>query len=75
MPNEKDVAVFVGSLRVGSFSARVASALADVAPPALRLSRIDIGHLPFYNQDEEARPPAAWTSFRQRRRSSMTRGS
>ena len=62
----RDVAVFVGSLRKEAFSRKVASALAALAPPALKLSVVEIGNLPLYNQDLEANPPAAWTSFRQR---------
>jgi chromate reductase len=61
-----DVAVFVGSLRREALSRKTANALAALAPPSLRLSIVEIGHLPFYNQDDEQQPPAAWTTFRQR---------
>lgn len=61
-----DVAVFVGSLRKDSFSRKVANALVAIAPPSLQLSIVEIGHLPLYNQDDEANPPAAWTAIRQR---------
>ncbi|HEY0136465.1 MAG TPA: NAD(P)H-dependent oxidoreductase [Nannocystis sp.] len=60
----RKVAVFVGSLRAGSFSRMAARALADVAP-ALELEIVEIGQLPFYNQDEDgATPPPAYTAFR-----------
>jgi len=62
----RDVAVFVGSLRRESFSRKVATALATLAPPALKLSIVEIGQLPLYNQDDETNPPAAWTALRQR---------
>lgn len=62
----RDVAVLVGSLRKEAFSRKLAHALASLAPPSLKLSIIEIGHLPLYNQDLEADPPAAWTTFRQR---------
>jgi chromate reductase len=58
-----DVAVFVGSLRRDSFSRKVALALADLAPDALKLRLVEIGHLPFYNPDDEGLP--AWTAFRE----------
>lgn len=62
----RDVAVFVGSLRKEAFSRKAANALVALAPPSLKLSIVEIGQLPLYNQDEEASPPAAWTAFRQR---------
>jgi len=66
MSTSRDVAVFVGSLRKEAFSRKVAKALAALAPPPLKLSIVEIGQLPLYNQDEEAPPPAAWTAFRER---------
>lgn len=44
----------------------MASALAELAPPSLKLSIIEIGNLPIYNQDTDENPPAAWTQFRER---------
>jgi chromate reductase len=63
-----NVAVLVGSLRKASITRRMADALADVAPPALRLEQVDIGHLELYNQDydDEHRVPAEWAKFRQK---------
>jgi chromate reductase len=66
MSTPVDVAVFVGSLRKEAFSRRTAEALAALAPPELKLSIVEIGQLPFYNQDLEAQAPAVWTAFRQR---------
>jgi chromate reductase len=67
MPSRK-VAVFVGSLRKESFNRKMAHALIELAPPGLALEIIEIGRLPFYNEDEEegGNPPAAWTEFRRR---------
>jgi NAD(P)H-dependent FMN reductase len=65
-----DVAVFIGSLRKESLNRRVANRLVELAPPSLKLSIVEIGHLPLYNQDEDANPPAAWRSFRERVRAS-----
>ena len=60
------VAVLLGSLRKGSFSSRIGKALASVAPPELQLETVEIGGLPFYNQDLETdTPPPAWTAFRE----------
>jgi chromate reductase len=61
-----DVAVLVGSLRKDSLNRRMAHALAELAPPALELSIVEIGHLPLYNSDEETNPPLAWLAFRER---------
>lgn len=65
----RDVAVMVGSLRKGSINRKVANALAELAPPTLKLDIVEIGALPLYNQDAEANPPASWTEFRERIRS------
>ena len=61
-----DVAVFVGSLRKDSINRKVANALAELAPPPLALTIVEIGHLPIYNQDADADPPAEWVAFRKR---------
>jgi chromate reductase, NAD(P)H dehydrogenase (quinone) len=61
-----DVAVIVGSLRKDSINRKVANALAELAPASLKLSIVDIGGLPLYNQDSDANPPAAWIAFRDR---------
>jgi chromate reductase len=61
-----DVAVIVGSLRKDSINRKVANALVELAPPELKLSIIEIGHLPIYNQDVDENQPAEWTAFRQR---------
>jgi chromate reductase len=67
MSAPKDVAVLVGSLRKESFTRKVARVLVDLAPPELKLEFVEIGSLPFYNQDlETANPPAEWTAFRDR---------
>ena len=61
-----NIAVFVGSLRKESFSRKVAQALAAVAPSSLKLEIVEIGHLPHYNQDLDANPPADWVAFKTR---------
>jgi chromate reductase, NAD(P)H dehydrogenase (quinone) len=66
MDPERNVAIVVSSLRKDSINRKAAKALAEVAPPTLKLDIIEIGALPLYNQDDEANPPAAWTAFRER---------
>ena|SRR5664279_753005 len=67
MGSECKVAVFVGSLRKESFNLKVAKALIALAPETLKLEIHEIGHLSFYNQDDdEGQPPPAWTEFRAR---------
>lgn len=67
MSKTYNVAVLVGSLRQGSFSRKLAQALMSVAPANLKLSIVEIGDLPFYNEDlETENPPAEWKAFRQK---------
>jgi chromate reductase len=66
MDKIRDVAVIVGSLRKDSINRKVANALVELAPSVLKLSIIEIGHLPIYNQDGDESPPAEWTAFRER---------
>jgi chromate reductase len=62
-----NVCVLVGSLRKASFSRMLANALISLAPSSLQLDIVEIGQLPFYNQDLETNPPPApWATFRQR---------
>jgi chromate reductase len=61
-----DVAVIVGSLRKGSLNRQIANAFAELSPATLKLSIIEIGHLPIYNHDGDGNPPDAWTEFRDR---------
>jgi chromate reductase len=64
MSTPRKVAVLVGSLRKAAFSRHTANALAALAPTGLALQIVEIGGLPLYNQDHDANPPAAWTTFR-----------
>src|SRR5512142_3211494 len=71
MSTPRDVAVIVGSLRKESFTRKIALALAELAPPSLKLSVVEIRDLPLYDQDLEGdAPPAAWAAFRDRVRRS-----
>ncbi|MET0535110.1 MAG: NAD(P)H-dependent oxidoreductase [Steroidobacter sp.] len=64
------VGVIVGSLRKGAFTKLTARSVPELAPPSLEFFTIEIGDLPFYNEDlETADAPAQWTRFRQQVRS------
>lgn len=64
MPNQRKVAVFVGSLRRESFTRKVALALIQLAPPELEMEIVEIGGVSLYNQDLESSPPPDWIAFR-----------
>jgi len=66
MPQTRNVAVIVGSLRKESYNRKMALALAAIAPESLKLQIVEIGQLPHYNQDDDANPPAASAAFKQR---------
>jgi chromate reductase len=61
-----NVAVLVGSLRKESLNRKMANALIRKAPPSLVKQIFDIGNLPLFNQDEEAKPPAASKAYNER---------
>ena len=61
-----NVAVLVGSLRKEAFSRKVANALIELAPASLALAIAEIRDLPLYNQDDDANPPPASASFKQK---------
>jgi chromate reductase len=62
----RKIAVIVGSLRAGSLNRKIANAVAERAPAGYEFSVVEIGDLPFYNEDLETNaPPAQWTRFRE----------
>lgn len=65
MPERRDVAVLIGSLRQQAYSRKLAMAMIQLAPPALGLRVVELGELSLFNQDLEAQPPAPWVQFRQ----------
>ena len=65
MSTPRNVAVLVGSLRKDSLNRKMAQAMIAMAPDTLKLSIVEIGELPLFNQDHEAEPTAAVTAFRQ----------
>jgi chromate reductase len=66
MAKLRDVAVIVGSLRKDSLNRKIAHVLGELAPTELKLSIVEIGQLPIYNQDFDEKPPAEWSAFRER---------
>ena len=60
------IGIFVGSLRRDSFNRKVAQTLIQVAPTSLEMELIEIGDLPFFNQDLEGTPPNEWVTFRKK---------
>ncbi|WP_417277813.1 NADPH-dependent FMN reductase [Celeribacter sp.] len=59
------IAVLVGSLRKDSHTLKLAKALTKIAPEGLEFDFVEIGDLPFYNEDLDTdTPPASWTRFR-----------
>jgi chromate reductase len=67
MPQSRDIAVIVGSLRKDSFNRKTAQALATLSPDQLKLEIVGIGDLPLYDQDlDPDSPPAPWVAFRER---------
>lgn len=63
---KRAIAVLVGSLREESFNRKAAKALAAMAPDGLDFDFVEIGDLPFYDEDvEKSGAPAEWTRFRE----------
>ena len=60
------VGVFVGSLRKGSYAKAIAVWLKENSPENLELELVEIGQLPFYNQDFDSDSPASFTAFREK---------
>lgn len=62
----KKIAVLVGSLRQDSYNLKVAKVFQQIAPASLSLNIIEIGDLPFYNEDIDVdTPPQSYNRFRQ----------
>ncbi len=62
----KTIGVLVGSLRKGSFSLKIASAIITMAPEGFTFKLIEAGQLPLYNQDydDNNEAPEAYRVFR-----------
>ncbi len=62
----KKIGFIVGSLRKDSFNLKTAETFAKLLPEGYVADFIEIGDLPFYNEDLEVEGsvPASWTRFR-----------
>ncbi|MBO9715614.1 MAG: NAD(P)H-dependent oxidoreductase, partial [Pseudoxanthomonas sp.] len=63
--DKRKVAVFVGSLRQGSFNRQLAHALERLGEDRLQFDHVRIGELPFYNQDFDGDYPAAGVALKE----------
>ncbi|GCF92161.1 flavin reductase [Enterococcus florum] len=63
----KTIGIFVGSLRKDSYNKLVAKKFAELLPEGYEAKFIEIGNLPFYNEDleVEGKVPEEWTRFRE----------
>lgn len=57
--SQYNIAVVVGSLRKESFNRQLADAIVKLAPPEFSFTRLEIGDLPLYNQDDDAQQAAS----------------
>lgn len=66
MNTTRKVAVFIGSLRKGSYNRMLTKVLIALAPAELQFEIIEIGQLPLYNQDDDDQgaPRPEWVTFR-----------
>jgi len=62
----KKIGLLVGSLRKESYSLKIARNLMQIFPKDYALELIEIGNLPFYNEDLEAEEPAEYKAFRKK---------
>lgn len=62
--SEYRILVLVGSLRADSLNAKLADAVARLAPADFRFQRAELADLPFYNQDEAEKLPSAVRQLR-----------
>ncbi len=62
---KKTFGFIIGSLRKKSFNRAVANYMASVVPADIDVKFIEIGDLPFYNEDLDAATPPAWQRLRE----------
>ncbi len=71
MSKKKKISVIVGSLREGSYNRKMANAVIKATSSNLEYEVLEIGQLPFYNEDlDHENPPPEWTRFREKIRNS-----
>ena len=61
------IAALVGSIRQDSFNKKLAKNLIRLAPENITMEIVEIGQLPFYNEDLDTdSPPKEWVDFREK---------
>src|SRR5260370_357669 len=66
MAHRYDFVPIFGALRKEIFTLKMANALANLAPDAIKLNVVTLHDISFFNQDFEAAPPADWLAFREK---------
>lgn len=62
----KQVGIFIGSLRKESYNRKIANYLMSITPDNYNFSVIEIGDLPLYNEDyDQGNPPSSYTKIRE----------
>lgn len=62
--SEYKIGVVVGSLRKESYNRKTANAMIEQAPQNMSFEFLEIGKLPFFNEDLENQPPQEWEDFK-----------
>lgn len=64
----KKIGFIIGSLREASYNKKVAKVFAELLPEGYAAEFLEIGNLPFYNEDldVEGKVPKEWADFRER---------
>jgi chromate reductase len=60
------IAGLCGSLRNGSYNRKILEYAAQTAPEHVKIDILEIGDLPFFNEDIEANPPETVIRFREK---------
>ncbi|MGH2623104.1 MAG: NADPH-dependent FMN reductase, partial [Sphingobacterium sp.] len=62
----KQIGIFIGSLRKESYNRKIANYLISIAPTNYSFSIVEIGDLPLYNEDyDHGNPPSSYTKIRE----------
>lgn len=64
----KKIGFIIGSLREASYNKKVAKVFAELLPEGYAAEFLEIGNLPFYNEDldVEGKVPKEWADFREK---------
>ncbi|MFL8951582.1 NADPH-dependent FMN reductase [Helcococcus kunzii] len=62
----KKIGVMVGSLRAESFNKKAAKAIVELLPQDFEVEFLEIGNLPFYNEEFDVETPEIIEKFREK---------